>query len=146
MSANKSDHADPYKNFYDIWQKTMSEAIEMLSKNPMLDKDKAPSAANIDPQEYYKKFYETWEKSSSEMLESWVNSPLFASSMGKALEQSSDFKKYFDEMIDKTLSNLRMPSKNDIDNVLRSIHTLEAKINDLSDKVDDLSKPARKKK
>ena len=70
-------------------------------------------------------------------METWVNSPLFASNIGKAVEKSSEIKKYFDEVVEKTLKNMRFPSKSDIDRVLSSINNLEAKMNDLSDKIDD---------
>src|SRR3972149_8255055 len=100
----------------------------------------------FDYTEHYKKFYETWEKTMSEVLEKWVNSPLFAANIGKAVEKSSEFKKYFDEAVEKTLKNMRFPTKGDIDRVLASINNLEAKVNDLLDKVDDYNKPARPSK
>jgi hypothetical protein len=38
---------------------------------------------------------------------------------------------------------MRFPTKSDIDRVLSSINNLEAKVNDLLDKVDDIGKPTR---
>jgi hypothetical protein len=145
MSKENFDYAEFYKKFYEGWEKTMSEAIEMWTKSPLLNKHEANEKA--DPMSHYKRFYETWEKTTSEALEMWLKSPLFAANMGKAIEKSSEFKKYLDEIIEKSLKNMRMPTKSDIDRVLLSINNIEAKINDLTDKVDELrpSKQASKK-
>jgi hypothetical protein len=124
----------------------MSEAMDMWKKNPIAKNEANAGKEDYDPIAQYKKFYETWEKSSSEVLEKWVNSPLFAANIGKAVEKSSEFKKYFDEAVEKTLKNMRFPTKGDIDRVLASINNLEAKVNDLLDKVDDYNKPARSSK
>jgi len=144
MSKENFDYTEQYKKFYEAWEKTMSEAMDMWKKNP-LAKNAADESSkeDYDPMAQYKKFYDTWEKSSSEVLEKWVNSPLFAANIGKAVEKSSELKKYFDEAVEKTLKNMRFPTKSDIDRVLSSLNNLEAKVNDLLDKMDDISKPAR---
>ncbi len=146
MSEEKFDYMDYYKKFYEVWEKTMSEALEMWSKSPFLNKDVAAGndkTMDFDPALYYKKFYETWEKSMSEALEMWLKSPLFAASAGKLIEKSSGFKKYLDEVMERSLNNMRLPTKNDIDRVLASLNNLEAKINDLWDKIDELKTGGR---
>ncbi|MCI0482056.1 MAG: hypothetical protein L0213_10775 [Candidatus Dadabacteria bacterium] len=146
MSKEAFDYTEQYKKFYEAWEKTMSEAMDMWKKNPIAKNEANEGKEDYDPIAQYKKFYETWEKSSSEVLEKWVNSPLFAANIGKAVEKSSEFKKYFDEAVEKTLKNMRFPTKGDIDRVLASINNLEAKVNDLLDKVDDYNKPTRSSK
>jgi len=146
MSKEAFDYTEQYKKFYEAWEKTMSEAMDMWKKNPLTKNEAVEKGQDYDPIAQYKKFYETWEKSSSEVLEKWVNSPLFAANIGKAVEKSSEFKKYFDEAVEKTLKNMRFPTKSDIDRVLASLNNLEEKVNDIVDKVDDLSKPARTSK
>jgi len=143
MSKDEFNYNEHYKTFYEAWEKTMSEVMEMWTKNPVLNHEDSDAVSDINPAKSYKEFYETWENSSSELLETWVNSPLFASSIGKAVERSAEFKKQFDEAVEKTLKSLRLPSKNDIDKVLASINNLEAKINDLTDIVDDLKPDKR---
>jgi hypothetical protein len=133
------EYGEYYKKFYDIWEKSMLEALDIWKKN--LDKtimnegDKPIDFSNV---EYYKKFYETWEKSTSEALEKYINNPLFALNIGKTIEKSSELKKYFDEVIEKSLKNVRLPSKNDIDRIHNAINSIEAKINDLSEMVEEL--------
>ncbi len=139
MTNENMEYGEYYKKFYDIWEKSMLEALDIWKKN--LDKtimnegDKPIDFSNV---EYYKKFYETWEKSTSEALEKYINNPLFALNIGKTIEKSSELKKYFDEVIEKSLKNVRLPSKNDIDRIHNAINSIEAKINDLSEMVEEL--------
>src|SRR3990170_2152193 len=94
------------------------------------------SEEKFDYMDYYKKFYETWEKSMSEALEMLLKSPLFAASAGKLIEKSSGLKKYLDEVMERSLNNMRLPTKNDIDRVLASL-------NNLSDKIDEIKTGGR---
>lgn len=146
MSQEKFDQIDYYKKFYEIWEKTMYEAFETWSKSPLLNESESggnDNSIDFDPASYYKKFYETWEKTMSEALEMWLKSPLFASSAGKIMEKSSELKKYLDVVMEKSLRNMHFPTKGDIDNILASLNNLEAKINDLVDKVDEINKAGR---
>ena len=149
MTDENLEYGEYYKRFYEIWEKSMSEALDIWTKN--LDKsvkNEGDKPIDFSSVEYYKKFYETWEKSTSEALEKYINSPLFALNIGKAIEKSSELKKYFDEVVEKSLKNVRLPSKNDVDRIHNAINGIEAKINDLSDMVEELksSKMPSKKK
>jgi hypothetical protein len=149
VSNEDIEYGEYYKRFYDIWEKSMLEALDIWRKN--LDKNiknEGDKSMDFDTVEYYKKFYETWEKATSEALEKYMNNPLFALNIGKAVEKSSELKKYFDEVVEKSLKNLRLPSKNDIDRIHNAINTIEAKINDLSEMVEELKSsrtPSKKK-
>lgn len=139
MSNEDVEYGEYYKRFYDIWEKSMLEALDMWKKNlGKTIQDEGEKPTDFNAVEYYKKFYETWEKTTSEALEKYINSPLFALNIGKAVERSSELKKYFDEVVEKSLKNLRLPSKNDIDRIHNAINTIEAKINDLSEMVEEL--------
>jgi hypothetical protein len=144
VSNENIEYGEYYKRFYDFWEKSMLEALDIWKKN--LDKNiknEGGKSIEFDTVEYYKKFYETWEKTSSDALEKYINSPVFALNIGKAVEKSSELKKYFDDVVEKSLKNLRLPSKNDIDRIHNAINTIEAKINDLSEMVEEL-KSSRK--
>jgi hypothetical protein len=146
MSQEKVDNIDYYKKFYEVWEKTMHEAFELWSKSPFLDKswEKGNNKTmDFDPAAYYKRFYETWEKAMSEALEMWLKSPLFTQSAGKMVEKSSELKKYLDEVMEKSLRNMHFPTKGDIDRILASLNNLEAKINDLWDKIDEIKTAGR---
>ena len=105
--------------------------------------DESGKAPDYDPLTYYRKFYEVWEKTMSEALEMWLRSPLFASTMGKTIERSSEFKKYMNEIMEKSLKNMHVPTKTDIDRVLSAINNVEAKVNDVWDKVDEINVPEK---
>src|SRR5919109_2545835 len=144
MSQERFDYIEFYKKFYESWEKTMSEAVDMWAKRPFLSKrDEGGKASDFDPLTYYKKFYEVWEKTMSEALEMWLKSPLFASTLGKTIERSSEFKKYMNEVMEKSLKNMHVPTKTDIDRVLSAINNIEAKINDMWDKVDEINVPEK---
>jgi len=140
VSNESSDHSEQYKKFYETWEKTMTEAMDIWRSNPLFNGE---AHGGSDNAAHYKKFYETWEKSSSEIMEKWVNSPLFAANIGKAVEKSSELKKYFDDAVEKTLKNMRFPTKSDVDRLHASINNLEEKINDLTDKIEDLNQPGK---
>lgn len=147
MTDENMEYGEYYKRFYEIWEKSMSEALDIWRKN--LDKNiknEGDKPIDFSSVEYYKKFYETWEKSTSEALEKYINSPLFALNIGKAIEKSSELKKFFDEVVEKSLKNVRLPSKNDIERIHNAINGIEAKINDLSDMVEELKSSRVSKK
>jgi hypothetical protein len=140
MSEQNFSHAEFYKRFYDIWEKTLGEAFDIWAKSPFLKN--APSVEgdpNFNPNVYYKKFYDIWEKTTSEAVEMWLKTPLFASTVGKAVEQSSEFKRYVDQVMERSLKSLQLPTKGDIDKTLAAINKIEEKINDLIEKVEELS-------
>ncbi len=138
MSKESFDYSEQYKEFYEKWDKTVSEAMKVWTSSPLFSKAASENSEEFDPMSHYKKFYEIWEQSSSTLLEEWVNSPLFAASMGRAVEKSSELKKHFDEVVERTLKNMHFPSKSDIEKVQACINNLEAKINDLSDKIEEI--------
>ena len=119
----------------------MSEAMEMWLKSPMLVGEE--KGLDVDT---FKRFYEVWEKATSEAMEMWLKSPLFAASAGKAVEKSAEFKKYIDDIIERTLKNMHLSTKGDVGRVLASLNNLESRVNDLAEKIDELQpKESRKR-
>ncbi len=72
----------------------------------------------------------------------WLNSPLFAASAGKAVGKSAEFKKYIDDITERTLKGMHLPTKGDVDRVLASLNNLESRVNDLAEKIDELQSAA----
>ena len=149
MNKEELEYGEYYKQFFKLWENSMMEVFDVWKKNASF-KNKVESEKNdeFDSASYYTNFYDAWEKVTTEALEKWVNSPLFASNIGKIIEKSSEFKKYFDQAMEISLKNMNLPSKRDLERVLSSINNIEAKINDLSDKVDEIliSKKSNSKK
>ena len=142
MAKESNDYTEQYKKFYEAWGKTMTEVVDFWKQNPLAGKTQ--SGESVDLKKFYKDFYDRWENSASDTLENWVNSPLFANNIGKLIEKSSEFKKHFDDIVEKTLKSMRFPSKSDVDNILAAINNLEAKVNDLDDKIESLITKQRK--
>ena len=73
MSNEDMEYGEYYKRFYDIWEKSMVEALDIWKKN--LGKTiemEGDKSIELNTVEYYKKFYETWEKTTSEALEKYI--------------------------------------------------------------------------
>jgi len=149
MTKRTTETADFYKKFYKAWENALGEAFDMWAKSPFLSKNKTGSepadGTKFDPNTYYKRFYEVWEKYFSETLEAWEKTPLFSQAVGKAVERSSELKKTVDDIMERTLRNMNLPSKNDIDRALAAINKIEEKVNDLIDKVDEIAASMEKK-
>ena len=73
---------------------------------------------------YFKKLYESWEESTNKMMDVWMNSPL----MDRAVEKSSEFKDYIHGFIEQTLETRCSPQKREMDRLVDTIDSLEAKI------------------
>jgi len=145
MSEQGFNQTEFYKKFYQSWEKTFEEAFEMWTNSPLLNKEsQAGNIKNLNPGEQYKKFYGVWEQTMSDALEMWQKTPLFASSIGKAIEKSSELKTYVDKMMEHALTNMHLPTKNDMDKTLAAINNIEEKINDLIERVEDLQSSSKK--
>lgn len=89
---------------------------------------------------YFKKLYESWEESTNKMMDVWMNSPL----MDRAVEKSSEFKDYIHGFIEQTLETRCSPQKREMDRLVDTIDSLEAKIAELEHKIAGLeSRPAK---
>jgi len=131
---------DYYKKFYEAWKNTVVESSDIWNSSLSNAEDSSPENKEDNHIDTYKKFYEVWEKSASDALETWVNSPIFASNIGKTINSTSDVKIQLNKIIEGYLKSMRLPTKGDVDKALASIVLIEEKLNDLLDKVDDLSK------
>jgi len=131
---------DYYKKFYEAWKNTVVESSDIWNSRLSNAEDSSPENKEDNHIDTYKKFYEVWEKSASDALETWVNSPIFASNIGKTINSTSDVKIQLNKIVEGYLKSMRLPTKGDVDKALASIVLIEEKLNDLLDKVDDLSK------
>ena len=84
----------------------------------------------------YKKFHDIWIRSSSEMLDELMRSPQFAEMVGKGLENSMDFKKQMDEVIEASLKNMHLPTSSDFNELSRRLRTLEERFQQFVQKME----------
>ena len=74
------------------------------------------------------------------MMDVWMNSPL----MDRAVEKSSEFKDYIHGFIEQTLETRCSPQKREMDRLVDTIDSLEAKIAELEQKISGLeARPAK---
>ncbi|MCH8028598.1 MAG: hypothetical protein IH874_01530 [Candidatus Dadabacteria bacterium] len=145
MSTENFDQKQFYKNLFGIWEKTIDETFKLWSKSPFTESPSNKDGnSEVDPKSYYKKFYSVWEQNLSEALESWLKTPYFSATVGKGIERSSELKKYFDQVIERSLKTMHMPTKGDVNKALAAINKIEEKVNDLIDKVDELNSYRKK--
>lgn len=144
MSETSPELKDYYKKFYEAWKNTVLESSDIWNSDLSSSQNLSSEESEINNMDTYKEFYEVWEKSASQTLEMWINSPIFASNMGKTLDNTSDVKIHLNKIVEGYLKSMRLPTKGDVDKALASIILIEEKLNDLLDKVDNLSKEKSK--
>ena len=97
---------------------------------------------------YFKKLYESWEESTHKMMDVWLNSPL----MDRAVEKSSEFKNYVQNFMEQSLENRNIPERREMDKLINTemdklintIDSLEMKIAELEEKIENLESSPKK--
>lgn len=90
--------------------------------------------------------FAVWQKMMSESMETLLRSPLFLATMGKGLENSLVFKEQIDKSLQAYLQALNLPSTKDVQRVLEGLRRLQAEVEALRAKVDQLLEtPAARK-
>ncbi|MGQ0793551.1 MAG: hypothetical protein ACT4NX_05615 [Deltaproteobacteria bacterium] len=87
---------------------------------------------------YFRNLYESWEKSTSHALELWLKSPIFNNRMEKAVEKSTEFRSYMQDVMEKTLKYKVLPSSTDIGKIADSLDALKERLAELEEKISEL--------
>jgi len=82
--------------------------------------------------------FAVWQKMMSESMETLLRSPLFLAAMGKGLENSLLVKEQVDKSLQAYLQALNLPSTKDVQRVLEGLRSLQAEVEALRAKVDQL--------
>ncbi len=101
---------DYYKKFYEAWKNTVVESSDIWNSSLSNADVSSPENNEDNHIDTYKKFYEVWEKSASDALETWVNSPIFASNIGKTINSTSDVKIQLNKIVEGYLKSMRLPN------------------------------------
>ncbi len=94
--------------------------------------------SELDYFSYFKKLYESWEKSMSQALEFWFKNPLLTNTTEKAIEKSAEFKNYIYDIMERTLRHRYFPMKDDMNKVITYLDKLEIRVDELSERIDEL--------
>lgn len=93
----------------------------------------------------YKRLYDIWTRSFTEMFDEMLKTPAFAATMGHALDQSVEFKKYFDEAIEETLKQMRLPTAADTKELHRQLNGLVVQLDRLETRLDRLEESLKRR-
>lgn len=79
--------------------------------------------------------YRQWEKAMTTWWDDVLESPAFLKAMGDGLANTSQARKAYTDAVDKTMSDLHLPSRKDVVRVAKMTSLLEEKILTVEDKV-----------
>lgn len=93
----------------------------------------------------YSEYFKIMEKTFVENVNGMMKNPLFLDATNQGLQAGLEAKKTFDDMSAEYLERMNMPTRRDIAKILQYLQTIESRILDLEDKVEELSDLAVKK-
>ena len=80
--------------------------------------------------------FEIWQYVAAQYMMPLLRSQSLLDLNGKAIENTLQFKQQTDRIVEATLTNLQLPTKSDLDNVLQKLTEVETLLRDLHEKVD----------
>ncbi len=105
---------------------------------PEINKDEEPYYFN-----YFRKLYESWERSMSKAMEVWLKNPIFAHNAEKAIEKSIEFKGYIHEIMERTLKHRFIPTRHEMNKLVKSLDDLEVKLNKVEERINETKNTTR---
>ena len=87
-------------------------------------------------QDTYKMFFAAWQESLADSLDKYLHSPGFCEKMGQNLSTSMLFKKNMDQMMLSSLKSLKLPTRDDINELYVRIDTIEEKLDQVLERLD----------
>lgn len=87
-------------------------------------------------QDTHKKFFEAWQEALGEYLDKYLRSPEFCEHLAKSLNASTFFKKHYDQMLVTTLKKLKLPTRDDLQDLYNRIDTIEEKVDLVLEKLE----------
>lgn len=92
-----------------------------------------------DPFVLYEEFSKSWEKLMTRTMEDAMRSSAFTDAMGRTLRSSLDMKKGMDDLMERAIAAMHLPSKKDCEELTSRLSSVEATLRRVSDKIDALS-------
>jgi len=85
----------------------------------------------------WKKGFELWEQSTAKFLEACLSSPLVLEPAGACLTAVMKAKKTQDDLVEKLVHGIGLPSRRDQERLLHAINQLTSKVTDLEDQAEE---------
>ena len=106
------------------WMESWSKAAEQFSGHPVL--------------QHTQELMKQWQAVLRKMLEEWMRSDAFLSHIGKAMEASNLFRTQLNQVFEKHLGALRIPSTTDLQDLRSRLRTIDDRLEDLSGQVEEI--------
>ncbi|PKL13649.1 MAG: hypothetical protein CVV50_03245 [Spirochaetae bacterium HGW-Spirochaetae-6] len=81
-----------------------------------------------------------FEEATSDFLQKMTQDERYMKAISRFRDSMLDVKSYFDKIVTQSLKNLNLPTKEEIERALYKMTLLEAKMNEVSTKLDQLLK------
>ncbi len=94
---------------------------------------------NFNPLELWKDFYNQSESYWSNVLDEKIKEEYFSEWMGKVLETNLLFKKMLDETTESYLTQVNIPTRNDLSNIASLIINVDSKLDNLEELIEETS-------
>jgi polyhydroxyalkanoic acid synthase PhaR subunit len=91
-----------------------------------------------DPMQFWRDFYQQSEAAWGKALEQSMDTEAYASMIGQTLEAYVSFQKALRDSMNRYLETMNLPSRDDFSRLAAQVVALEAKIDALDEKLDDL--------
>jgi polyhydroxyalkanoic acid synthase PhaR subunit len=108
--------------------------------------DETKSGSPIDPFNFWKKMMDASEEMSSNAMNQFVNTDKFAASMGKNMESAMTMQKVLQDNMEKYLHLQGLPTLHDFTRLSSQIVDIDARLDDLQEKIESNSTSAEIKK
>ncbi|MBW7876609.1 MAG: hypothetical protein H3C47_11545 [Candidatus Cloacimonetes bacterium] len=90
---------------------------------------------NFDPFSMHKNMTQQWEKMMGEYLSQQVRDPAFMQVLSQNMQQMLDMEQLIQKQLQPILTKLNLPTKESLEKLYESLHTLESKNLDLEEEV-----------
>jgi polyhydroxyalkanoic acid synthase PhaR subunit len=110
-----------------------------MSENPGQRPQQPGANAAADPFAAWKAMFQTGEATWTTMLEQMMGSQAFTQAMGQYLENSLKAQEVARKAVETNLSAMNLPTKSDLTRLASQIVALDAKLDDLSETVEQLA-------
>jgi len=89
--------------------------------------------------EIVRQTFEIWQQVAAHYMMPLLRNQSLLALNGRAIENTLQFKQQSDHLVEATLTNLQLPTRSDLDNVLQKLTEVETLLRDLHEKVDQLA-------
>lgn len=132
-SSNPPDFATAWRESWEEWARAWAGYTQ-----PTPEGEKPPPT----PTEAWKRSMDRWLASWSSLLEETTTTPQFAAASGQALNRVLDVQKPLrdqtEEAMQRWLEAINMPSRADIIRLARQLNDVNARLDELGDRLDDI--------